>query len=361
MLSITAAASSPEKLKERKGIIISSRVHPGETNSSWMMKGFIEFILGESQDAQFLRENFVIRLIPMLNPDGVIVGNHRCNLTGYDLNRQWLKAESRKQLVPEIFHIKDMLSKYAQEREIVLFCDLHGHNRKNGIFIYGCHNDDNQERKYMERVFPYMLSQNAPKLFYFKRCKFKIQKSKEGTGRITIWRMLNIVNSFTMEASFCGSDTHLNQGFHYNTHDLQEIGRKLGKTLFDYFISSIPQPSQTPTDQVKSTIAQAAEEPTLERKEMSVKAYQFLEKLRNDFESMNVTVLPNDSGSSDSDTSSDDEVLRIKPKKSKKKKNVSPIVPSRPSSALRPPSRGGESAGSIEKKQNPPPVKVISF
>ena len=25
----------------------------------------------------------------MLNPDGVIIGNSRCNLYGYDLNRQW--------------------------------------------------------------------------------------------------------------------------------------------------------------------------------------------------------------------------------------------------------------------------------
>jgi len=26
----------------------------------------------------------------MLNIDGVIIGNYRCNLSGADLNRQWL-------------------------------------------------------------------------------------------------------------------------------------------------------------------------------------------------------------------------------------------------------------------------------
>ncbi len=25
----------------------------------------------------------------MINPDGVIVGNSRCNIYGFDLNRQW--------------------------------------------------------------------------------------------------------------------------------------------------------------------------------------------------------------------------------------------------------------------------------
>lgn len=40
--------------------------------------------------------------------------------------------------------------------------------------------------------------------FSFSACKFKVQKSKEGTGRVVMWKM-GIRNSFTMEATFCGS------------------------------------------------------------------------------------------------------------------------------------------------------------
>ena len=68
MLSVTAKAETPEILMERKGIILSSRVHPGETNSSWIMKGFIDFILSEDPQAMALRDHFVIRIIPMMNP-----------------------------------------------------------------------------------------------------------------------------------------------------------------------------------------------------------------------------------------------------------------------------------------------------
>lgn len=40
--------------------------------------------------------------------------------------------------------------------------------------------------------------------FSFRSCKFRVQKSKEGTGRIVMWR-LGIKNSYTMETTFGGS------------------------------------------------------------------------------------------------------------------------------------------------------------
>jgi murein tripeptide amidase MpaA len=59
-------------------VVISARVHPGETVGSWMMKGVLDFITDpDNEDAQILRDNFVFKIIPMMNPDGVINGNYR--------------------------------------------------------------------------------------------------------------------------------------------------------------------------------------------------------------------------------------------------------------------------------------------
>ena len=44
----------------------------------------------------------------MLNPDGVILGNYRCNALGVDLNRRWLNPS--KLLHPTIYYAK-MLAK----------------------------------------------------------------------------------------------------------------------------------------------------------------------------------------------------------------------------------------------------------
>jgi murein tripeptide amidase MpaA len=63
--------------KHKKGIVITARVHPGESNSSFIAEGIITFLLGNSREAIFLRNNFVFKIIPMINPDGVIYGNYR--------------------------------------------------------------------------------------------------------------------------------------------------------------------------------------------------------------------------------------------------------------------------------------------
>jgi len=37
-------------------VIITARIHSGESNSSWMMHGFLKFIMGSSEEAIELRE-----------------------------------------------------------------------------------------------------------------------------------------------------------------------------------------------------------------------------------------------------------------------------------------------------------------
>jgi cytosolic carboxypeptidase protein 2/3 len=87
MVTITNFKSSSNS--EKKVVFITSRVHPGETPSSFVCEGLLNFLISNSEEAKRLRECFIFKLIPMLNPDGVINGSYRCSLSGYDLNRVW--------------------------------------------------------------------------------------------------------------------------------------------------------------------------------------------------------------------------------------------------------------------------------
>ncbi|KAJ3257619.1 Cytosolic carboxypeptidase 3 [Boothiomyces macroporosus] len=296
--------------------------------------GFIEFLLGNSKEAEYLRDNYVIKIIPMLNPDGVIVGNHRCNLNGFDLNRQWRDSPKQQIYAPEVWMVKQMILNTLKAREIALFCDMHGHNRKHGIFLYGCNNDTDPHKRYMERVFPYMLYKQCPSVFSFNRCQFQLQKKKEGTARIVMFKEFGILNSFTLEASFCGSIENEQESFHFNPNHLTLMGESIVKTLYSFFSQTI----------------------SIEYTVVPLKQYQEIAKA---IETKKPEFLPLPSDSED--TTSDDEELRNKVVKKKKVKVASKHIPkktilSRPSSSakIRKPSEPSVIVQSIESRPSTP-------
>lgn len=87
MAIITNFTSRQEEIAIRRAIVITGRVHPGESNASYIVEGMLTFLASNDEVARYLRNNFVFKIIPMLNPDGVLVGNYRCSLSGLDLNR----------------------------------------------------------------------------------------------------------------------------------------------------------------------------------------------------------------------------------------------------------------------------------
>jgi cytosolic carboxypeptidase protein 2/3 len=140
--------------KRKQYVIVTGRVHPGETPGSWMMQGFLKHITGNSRAAVELRKRYIFKIVPMINVDGVIVGNYRTSLSGNDLNRRYL--EPNRKLHPEVAIIKNLMNdlvtgKYKcnwgkgvdsdvpefKEEDIHAFIDMHGHSRKKNVFIYG--------------------------------------------------------------------------------------------------------------------------------------------------------------------------------------------------------------------------------
>ena len=49
-----------------------------------------------------------------------------------------------------------------------------------------------------------------------------------------MWREFNLINSYTLECSFCGPTRGLYNGCHFNTTLMAVMGRVFCKTLVDY-------------------------------------------------------------------------------------------------------------------------------
>mmetsp|Transcript_31978 Transcript_31978/g.55118 ORF Transcript_31978/g.55118 Transcript_31978/m.55118 type:complete len:506 (+) Transcript_31978:1124-2641(+) len=212
-----------------------------------MMKGAIEFLLSDAREAKLLRKYFVFKIVPMLNPDGVRYGNYRTSLLGVDLNRRW--NNPHKTLHPTIFYCKKLIQSFSEDRELVACVDMHGHSMKRNVFTYGCcvknSEFEGKRANVMIKLLPFLLS-TQNKCFNFKDCKFRLEKSKETTQRIVIFKELGVLNAYTIEASFYGpshSSALENRrplageestDAHFETRHLEGVGRDLCKQFLAF-------------------------------------------------------------------------------------------------------------------------------
>lgn len=111
-------------------IVLFARGRPSETASSHALKGFVDRLLAsassssQQSSAGFLRKNFLFIIVPMLNIDGVSIGNSRAGLSGLEFDRAW--ADPDRMYSPEAFYIKKLVASIQSTHEIACFFEIRG-------------------------------------------------------------------------------------------------------------------------------------------------------------------------------------------------------------------------------------------
>lgn len=67
---------------KKRTVLVMARSIPGESPASYVVQGLIDFLVSKHKIAQELRDKLIFKVIPMMNPDGVYLGNYRGNLLG---------------------------------------------------------------------------------------------------------------------------------------------------------------------------------------------------------------------------------------------------------------------------------------
>lgn len=138
--------------KGKRTIWLMFRQHSWESGSSWAGEGAIRTLLASGADSKRLREQFVWKVFPLCDPDGVARGGVRFNVNGFDLNRNWDVVDPVK--MPEITAQRGAVAQWLKAgNRIDLLLSLH--NTETGEYLEGPPGDgaNGKFKPLAERVF----------------------------------------------------------------------------------------------------------------------------------------------------------------------------------------------------------------
>ncbi|CAH8638176.1 unnamed protein product [Schistosoma bovis] len=235
LITITHPSNLNKTADKKRVIFVTARVHPGETPSSYVCQGFIDFMVSNHSIAQQLREHLIFKVVPMLNPDGVYLGNYRSSLMGFDLNRQWQSPSLWAH--PTIYATKQLLMNLDNNPfiDVNFFIDIHAHSTLMNGFMYGNIYED-EKRAERQARFPSLLSQFAED-FSLPQTNFNKDTLKAGTGRRTLGGILDDHTiCYTLEVSFYSYTNMLtNEMIPYTEEKYARLGRNLARTFYEYY------------------------------------------------------------------------------------------------------------------------------
>ncbi|XP_042229939.1 uncharacterized protein LOC121871568 [Homarus americanus] len=228
----------------RRVVVVMARVHGGESPTSFIVQGMIELLQGQGSEANTIREHIVFIIVPMVNPDGVYIGNYRSSLMGFDLNRAWGEASPWGH--PTIHAARDLLLHldHAQWCELDLVLDLHAHSSLLGTFIYGNSYDD-VYRHERHIVFPKMLSHACEDYNHYNTIYNK-DPAKANTARRWLCNNLkDSANVYSINTSIYGYRNHRGQVVPYTEELYLRTGSNIVRAVLDYyqFLGLIPYTS----------------------------------------------------------------------------------------------------------------------
>ena len=225
---------SPIPLVGKSCIFLTGRIHPGESNGSYVLHGLVDWLLSDHPHAKYILDHCIVRIVPMIAVDGVVEGAYRIfrENTG-DLNRMWGSPSPEHQ--PVVYHTKELIKKTAMERPLVVYIDFHGHSRLHGTFAFGCPNPADQGLMDAEKTLPRLFALISDD-FSWEHCVFSFPKERDAAGRIVVRRELGVVQSFTIETSFGACKAGKHAGMLYDEVLWKEVGSQCGEAIYHYLI-----------------------------------------------------------------------------------------------------------------------------
>lgn len=130
--------STAEGRDERYGVWIQARQHAWESGSSWVCRGFVDWLVSEDERARVLRDSCCITVVPVMDVDNVEIGAGGKQQKPHDHNRDW----SDRPHWPSVTAAQREIRRLDEAEQFDLFVDLHNPGADNRApYFYVCPRD----------------------------------------------------------------------------------------------------------------------------------------------------------------------------------------------------------------------------
>jgi len=210
------------------------------------MRGACDFLLGDpGEEACACRSSLTWVLVPMLNPDGVAVGNTRTNFGGVDLNRHHHDEQAQETCSLRML-VAAATTAGGGNTPPLVFVDFHGHSRRNSCFAMG--NQGGSVR------LPMLLAKHS-KIFDLAGSSMLSWSSfgkDAGVGRVAMAHS-GIPHSFTLEMSFGAPHAGSKQ---LSPEDLEGLGKDVCLAIAELANNPEDPSSEPSADMIMSNAAE---------------------------------------------------------------------------------------------------------
>jgi hypothetical protein len=143
-------SSDPNNVAGKRTVHVHTRTHPQETEGFYVTDKMINILLSETDFAQTVRANCVFYIIPMYNPDGVVLGYPRKNANNVDLEANWNTIPHQ----PEVAALKARFAQLmASPNPIEVMLNMHSSSLCTRYFVYHHENGTSPAYALMEQGF----------------------------------------------------------------------------------------------------------------------------------------------------------------------------------------------------------------
>jgi len=131
--------NSPINEADKQVHWLNARDHPMEPEGSRMVKGIIEFLIGDSDEAKLIRMSSIFKIVPMMNPDGVYEGWTTANAQLCNINRDWdgVTGPNVNSETAEVYNVHQAISDWLNNglpNDIKTFTTLHTQVAGPGVY-----------------------------------------------------------------------------------------------------------------------------------------------------------------------------------------------------------------------------------